>query len=178
MSMLKARKRSRNSARKDSRELQTSAYQTLEHETQERNRFLRSSDTEAGKPKYRFNQTWLKLSLRHLLFLKCAWEATLKKNACKAKPNIFYHVGNGEVTSEAKLVHSNKGNGKGYLEDKQGDLKQWQLSHFIFYSEHLHPWYLQHAICLHKKFYYVSILWAHLCVYNHIFIAPKGNSLK
>lgn len=58
-----------------------------------------------------------------------------------------------EIISEAKLVHSNKGNGKGYLEEGYGDFKQWQLSHFIFSSEHLHPWYLQHAICFHKKFY-------------------------
>lgn len=60
---------------KDSRELQTFALQkALEHKTQERNRFLRSSDTEARKPKCGFNQTrvrsWLFVLLSRLLFLQ------------------------------------------------------------------------------------------------------------
>lgn len=42
-----------------------------------------------------------------------------------AKQNqTFHYLGNREIISEAELMHSNKGNGKGYLEEKYEDFKR------------------------------------------------------
>lgn len=42
-----------------------------------------------------------------------------------AKQNqTFHYLGNREIISEAELMHSNKGNGKGYLEEEYEDFKR------------------------------------------------------
>lgn len=80
------------------------------------------------------------------------------------------------------MVHSNKGDRKGY----SGRI--WRLgsdtsqSFFISSSEHLYPWYLQHTHCFHRNSFICICVCVHTYIHTHSIrshlYSPKKKQLK